>query len=283
MALITIGSIIVSLGLVYFTIPNKIVSGGLTGLATILFFSIGLPVGTVVLCGNLLLVFLQSWLMGFKSAWKTIFSVILTGICIDVLMKGFHIQPATNNPILACLYGGILSGIGVAIVFRAGGTTGGVDIIGLIVNHCLHFPIGDVILITNVFITLIAGYAFGPKLALYGFITIFFSGRVIDAALEGMSIYRSVLIITKHPDDISWAIMEEIHHGVTSIDGRGMYTGKPSNILLVAVRRMEMPRLREIIYEFDPNAFVIVGDARQVLGKGFVSLGEQVEREKKEE
>ena len=280
--MITVGSIITSLGLVYFTIPNKIVSGGLTGLATIMFFTFGLPVGIVVLIGNLFLVFLQSWLIGFKSVWKTIFSVILTGVSIDLLMKVFSVAPATHDPILACLYGGILGGIGVSIVFRAGGTTGGVDIIGQIVNHFYHIPVGDVILGTNLLITFFAGYAFGPELALYGFITIFFSGRVIDAALEGMSIYRTVLIITKNPDELSWGIMEELHHGVTSIDGRGMYTGKPSNILLVAVRRMEMPRLREIIYEFDPHAFVIIGDARQVLGKGFVSLGDQMSPSRKE-
>jgi uncharacterized membrane-anchored protein YitT (DUF2179 family) len=279
--IILIGSAIMTFGLVSFTIPHKIASGGLTGLATVLYHTIGLPVGTVLMIGNLALIALQSWMVGFRSAWKTIISVLFTGFLIDLLMKGFALPSLTKDPILACLYGGILSGIGVGMVFRAGGTTGGVDIIGLILFHVYRIPIGDSILGVNFLITLIAGYAFGPELALYGLITIFFSGKVIDAVLEGISVYRSVIIISKHSEEISWAIMEEIHRGVTNIDGRGMYTGQPTNILLVAVRRMEMPTLRSLVYEFDPDAFMIVGDARQVLGKGFVDLGEQVQREAK--
>ncbi len=278
--IILLGSAIMTFGLVSFTIPNKIVSGGLTGLATIFYSTFGLPVGTVLTLGNLSLIVRQYKAMGFRSAWKTIVSVVFTGFLIDLLMKVYHFPPLTKDPILACLYGGILSGIGVGMVFRAGGTTGGVDIVGLLLQHSYRIPIGDGILGTNFLITVVAGYAFGPELALYGLITVFFSGKVIDAVLEGISVYRSVLIISKQSEEISWAIMEELHRGVTSIDARGMYTGKTTNILVVAARRMEMPQLRSLIYEFDPDAFVIIGDARQVLGKGFIDLGEQVQREK---
>lgn len=282
LAIILTGSAIMTFGSVCFTIPNKIAAGGLMGLATVFYYTIGLPVGTVLAIGNLILIALQSWLIGFKSAWKTIISVVFTGFFIDLLMNVFHIPPLTHNPILACLYGGILSGVGVGIVFRAGGTTGGVDIVGQILHHRYHFPIGDAILATNCLITLFAGFAFGPELALYGLLTIFFSGKVIDAVLEGISVYRSVLIISKNAEEISWGIIEELHRGATCLDGRGMYTGKPTNILLVAVRRMEMPQLRSLIYDLDPDAFVIVGDARQILGKGFINLGDQVQREKME-
>lgn len=278
--LILIGSAIMTAGLVFFIVPNKIVSGGLSGLGTIFYFTLGFPVGTVMTIGNLILISIQSWLIGFRSAWKTVVSVVFTGVLIDLLMNSAHFKPLTHEPILACLYGGILTGIGVGLVFRAGGTTGGVDIVGLILQHLFHIPIGDGILATNFCITLLAGFAFGPDLALYGLITVFFSGKVIDAVLEGITVYRSVMVISKCPDEISWAIMEELHRGVTSIDGRGMYSGQATNILLVAVRRMEMPQLRRLIHEFDPEAFVIVGEACQVLGKGFVSLGDQVRREK---
>lgn len=280
---ILIGSAVMSFGLISFTIPHKIAAGGLTGLATVLYHGVGLPVGTVVLIGNLFLVAMQFYLIGFRSAWKTVVSVIFTGICIDGVMKlvpESTLNLAGDDPILACLYGGLLTGVGVGIVFRAGGTTGGVDIVGLILNRLYRYPIGDSILIVNFLITLSAARVFGPKLALYGLLTAFFSGKVIDAVLEGMASNRSVLIISKAPDEIAWAIMEEMNRGVTAIDGRGMYSGKPTNVLLVAARRMEMPQLRSLIYEFDPDAFVIVGDARQVFGQGFVDLGEQVRREK---
>jgi uncharacterized membrane-anchored protein YitT (DUF2179 family) len=277
--LILFSSFLLSVGLVCFTAPNKIASGGLTGLATVLYFAIGTPIGTVVLIGNLILLGIQAKLVGTGSVWKTILSVVVSSVLTDLMMGPLNIAPLAKDPLLACLYGGILGGIGVGITFRAGGTTGGIDIVALILHHRWHIPIGDTILAANFLITLIAGAVFGPDLALYGLITVFFSGRVIDTVLEGMSVYRSVLIISKQSDEIAWAIIEELHRGVTRLDGLGMYTSRPTHILLVAVRRQEMPTLRSLIHEFDPNAFVIVGETRQILGKGFIDLGEQVRRE----
>ncbi|HOY66548.1 MAG TPA: YitT family protein [Candidatus Ozemobacteraceae bacterium] len=277
--LILFSSFLLSVGLVCFTAPNKIASGGLTGLATVLYFAIGTPIGTVVLIGNLILLGIQAKLVGTGSVWKTILSVVVSSVLTDLMMGPLAIAPLAKDPLLACLYGGILGGIGVGLTFRAGGTTGGIDIVALILHHRWHIPIGDTILAANFLITLIAGAVFGPDLALYGLITVFFSGRVIDTVLEGMSVYRSVLIISKQSDEISWAIIEELHRGVTRLDGLGMYTSRPTHILLVAVRRQEMPTLRCLIHEFDPNAFVIVGETRQILGKGFIDLGEQVRRE----
>jgi uncharacterized membrane-anchored protein YitT (DUF2179 family) len=154
------------------------------------------------------------------------------------------------------------------------------DIVSQILNFRYHIPVGDTILISNILVTGLAGYAFGPELALYGLITVFFSSKVIDAVLEGMSVFRSVMIITRHSDEIAWAIIEDLHRGVTSLEGTGVYSGRPTTVLLTAVRRKEMPILRQIIHEYDPGAFVIVGDARQIIGKGFVNLEEEVRREK---
>ncbi|MBU1106542.1 MAG: YitT family protein [Candidatus Riflebacteria bacterium] len=277
---VIIGSMLVAFSLVAFTIPNKIATGGLTGIATILYYTIGLPVGVVVLLGNLALISLQAWLIGRRSAWKTLLSIIVTSACIEVMMNIYGMPALTKDPILACLYGGIISGVGIGITFKAGGTTGGVDIISQILHFRFHFPVGDVILFSNIIVTFMAGYAFGPELALYGLITVFFSSKVIDAVLEGMSVFRSVFIISKFPDEISWAIIEDLHRGVTCINGVGVYSAKPTSILLTAVRRKEMPILRQIIYEYDPDAFVIVGDARQIIGRGFVKLGDEVRREK---
>jgi len=277
--LILFSAFLLSLSLVCFTAPNKIASGGLTGLATVLYFAVGTPIGTMVLIGNLLLLALQAKMIGLGSVWKTVMSVIVTSVLTDLMMGPLHVAPLAKDPLLACLYGGILSGIGVGLTFRAGGTTGGIDIVALIFHHRWHVPIGDTILGANFLITIIAGMVFGPDLALYGLITVFFSGRVIDTVLEGMSVYRSVLIISKQADEIGWGIIEELHRGVTRLDGIGMYTSRPTHILLVAVRRQEMPILRSLVHEFDPNAFVIVGETRQILGKGFIDLGEQVRRE----
>jgi len=277
---VILGAILLGFSLAAFTVPNKIATGGLTGCATILFYTIGLPVGATILTGNVILISLQAWLIGRRSAWKTLLSIIITSATIEILMNIVQMKALTHDPILACLYGGIISGVGVGITFKAGGTTGGMDIVSQMLHFKFHVPVGDVILISNVFVTAMAGYAFGPELALYGLITVFFSSKVIDAVLEGMSVFRSVMIITQHSDEIGWAIIEDLHRGVTRLEGTGVYTGLKTTILMTAVRRKEMPILRQIIHEYDPNAFVIVGDARQIIGKGFVNLDDEVRREK---
>ncbi len=276
---IVFGAFACAFGLVAFTIPNKIATGGLNGIATILFYSINFPVGATILIGNLFLVALQTKVIGKKSAWKTILSIIFTSLFIEVLMNLIKLPPLTTNPVLACLYGGILIGAGVGFTFRAGGTTGGIDIISQILNHKFHFPIGEINLILNCFVAIGAGFAFGPELALYGLLTLFFSSKVIDTVIEGIAVNRNVLIISQHSDEIGWAIIEDLHRGVTCLNGYGVYSARPTNILMTAIRRRELPILRRIVHSFDPNAFLIVGDARQVLGRGFKTLTDELKIE----
>ena len=273
---IIFGSIIVAFSLVGFTVPNKIATGGLSGIATILYYSLGTPLSITIFLGNFGLVIAQVLVIGKRSAWKTLMSVSVTSAFIALFTNILHLQALTHNGILACLYGGILLGIGIGITFRGGGTTGGMDIISQILHAKFHFPIGDTILISNCFVTVAAGYVFGPELALYGLVTVFFTGKVIDAVLEGISVFRNVFIVSQHSDEISWSIIEDLHRGVTCINGSGVYSAKPTNILMTAIRRRELPMLRRIIYNYDPTAFVIIGDARQVIGRGFVKLDDEI-------
>ena len=277
---ILLGSIILAFSLVAFTIPNKIVAGGLSGIATILFYVLNTPVGMFMLVCNALLIILQAKMIGRKSAWKTLLSIITVSITIEVMMNVFELQPLTGEPILACLYGGLLAGVGVGLAFKGGGTTGGIDIVSQIMHIRYRIPVGDVILISNIIITFLAGLAFGPELALYGLITVFFSGKVIDSVLEGMSVFRTVFIMSKQYEELGWAIIEELHRGVTCLNGYGVYSGKDSYTLLTVVRRREIPMLRNIIYDIDPKAFVIIADSRQVLGRGFISFDNEIRREK---
>ncbi|MGM0599995.1 MAG: YitT family protein [Candidatus Rifleibacteriota bacterium] len=277
---ILLGSIILAFSLVAFTIPNKIVAGGLSGIATILFYVLNTPVGMFMLVCNALLIILQAKMIGKKSAWKTLLSILTVSIAIELMMNFFEIGPMTKDPILAGLYGGLLAGIGVGLAFKGGGTTGGIDIVSQILNIRYRIPIGDVILLSNIFITFFAGISFGPELALYGLITVFFSGKVIDSVLEGMSVFRTVFIMSKNYEELGWAIIEELHRGVTCLNGYGVYSGKDSFILLTVVRRREIPMLRNIIYDIDPKAFVIIGDSRQVLGRGFVNFDNEIRRVK---
>ncbi len=271
-----VGAILLALSMTAFTVPNKIAPGGVSGIATILYFVAGMPVGITILLCNILLIAMQAKIIGRGSAWKTLFSIIVNSAVIELMMNVFPVAPMTTNPILAGLYGGILSGLGVGITFKAGGTSGGMDIVSQILNYRYRIPIGEVTLISNIIVTSLAGLTFGVELALYGLIMVFFTSKVIDIVLEGMSVFRTVMIISKHADVLSWAIIEELHRGVTNLEGIGMYSGKPVGVLLTAIRRGELPALRRIIYEQDPKAFVIIGDARQVIGHGFIKLEDEV-------
>lgn len=274
---VVLGAVLLAFGVASFTVPNKITTAGLNGVATIIYYALGFPVGATILVGNVVLMSLQTYIIGTRSAWKTLLSIFVTSLSIEVFMI---FPPLTTDPILACLYGGIISGIGVGLTFKVGGTTGGADIITQILNYKYHLPVGDVMLGTNVIISTVAGIVFGPELALYGLLTVFMSVKVVDSVLEGMSVYRTVMILSKHADEIGWAIIEDLRRGVTCLSGYGVYSGQQTNVLLTAVRRGEVPLLRQIIHEYDPDAFVIIGDARQVMGKGFVNLDDQVRHEK---
>ncbi len=274
------GALLLAFSMTAFTVPNRIAPGGISGIATILFFVVKMPVGFTILICNIILIAMQAKIIGRGSAWKTLFSIIVNSAAIEVMMNIMPVAPMTTNPILAGLYGGILSGIGVGITFKAGGTSGGMDIVSQILHYKYRIPIGDVTLVSNIVVTGLAGFTFGAELALYGLITVFFTSKVIDAVLEGMSVFRTVMIISKQSDVIGWAIIEELHRGVTSLEGIGMYSGKPVGVLLTAIRRGELPILRRIVYENDPKAFVIVGDARQVIGHGFTKLEDEVRFQK---
>lgn len=274
------GALLLAFSMTAFTVPNRIAPGGISGIATILFFVVKMPVGFTILICNIVLIAMQAKIIGRGSAWKTLFSIIVNSAAIEVMMNIIPVAPMTTNPILAGLYGGILSGIGVGITFKAGGTSGGMDIVSQILHYKYRIPIGDVTLVSNIVVTGLAGFTFGAELALYGLITVFFTSKVIDAVLEGMSVFRTVTIISKQSDVIGWAIIEELHRGVTSLEGIGMYSGKPVGVLLTAIRRGELPILRRIVYDNDPKAFVIVGDARQVIGHGFTKLEDEVRFQK---
>ncbi len=274
------GALLLAFSMTAFTVPNRIAPGGISGIATILFFVVKMPVGFTILICNIVLIAMQAKIIGRGAAWKTLFSIIVNSAAIEVMMNVMPVAPMTTNPILAGLYGGILSGIGVGITFKAGGTSGGMDIVSQILHYKYRIPIGDVTLVSNIVVTGLAGFTFGAELALYGLITVFFTSKVIDAVLEGMSVFRTVTIISKQSDVIGWAIIEELHRGVTSLEGIGMYSGKPVGVLLTAIRRGELPILRRIVYDNDPKAFVIVGDARQVIGQGFTKLEDEVRFQK---
>lgn len=288
---LTFGSLILAYCVAAFTAPNNIVPAGLTGIGTILYGVKQIPIGLTVLLGNIVLIALQIKLVGKKSAWKTVYVTFVSSIATDLMMGTYHfsemspymtfldnlkVEPVTSDLFLAVCYGGLCSGFGTSLVFKSGGTTGGTDIITQIIHFAYKLPIASVSLTLSAAVLIAAACFKGLPLAMYSLIYVFISSKVVDMALDGISNFRNVFIFTSEPEVIGWAIIEDLRRGATCLEGTGIYSGKKTNILMTAIRRGELPMLRTLVYEYDPKAFVIVGDARQILGQGFAKLEDEI-------
>jgi uncharacterized membrane-anchored protein YitT (DUF2179 family) len=180
-----------------------------------------------------------------------------------------YVPAVTSDPLLYSLYGGLLDGVGVGLVLRASGTTGGTDIIARMVERRFGVAPGRTILFIDMAILVGAFFLYGPDKTLYALLVAFVATRTIDATLAAGKESRQLFIITGHADTIIRAVFAELGRGVTVLDGRGGYTRRPRTVLVVAVARSEMGIMKAIIHEHDPNAFVIIGEALEVLGEGF--------------
>ncbi len=270
-ALIAVGAVLVALAADLFAIPNKVVPGGVTGIATILHYTLGTPVGAITLALNVPL-FLAGirWGGGMRFAARTLFATVIMTLSIDFFAP--RVQPITHDPLLYTLYGGILDGIGVGLVFRARGTTGGTDILAQLLNRWIDISLSVWLLVLNVLILGAAGMVFGWEQALYALILSFVSSRTIDVVQEGLSYSKSAFIVSNHAASIRRAIIEQLGRGVTVLQGWGGYTESQRTILLSVVAQSEVSQLKELIHSIDEQAFVIIGQAQEVLGEGFKKL-----------
>ena len=264
---ITLGVFITALGLDIFLIPNRLAAGGVSGLATVVFYTIGFPVGVTMAILNVFLFVAGVRIYGIKYGLKTIYGAFSLAFLVDILYP--FLPKLVNEPFLGTLYGGILTGLGVGIVFLFEGNTGGTDIIAQILHKYVNLPLGQIFLLVDSAVMLLAGLAFGAKLALYGMIAVFISGRVIDLVQEGLSLEKAAYIISGKPQEIGRRILTELNRGVTSFPSRGLYTGKERETLFCVVSRRELPELKKLVREVDEKAFVIITDVREVVGEGF--------------
>jgi len=267
---LAVGSVIMSLGLVLFLIPGRIAPGGVSGIGIVLHYLFNLPVGMVMLVFNIPLFIFGIKVLGTQFGPRTLFSFIMVSVTTDIFDRVLHLGAATDNLLLTSIFGGILLGIGLGIVFRFKGTTGGSDILGQIIHKYSNVSIGTGILIVDFFIISLAGMAFhNINLALYGLISLYFSSKVLDLILDGIDYARSFYIVSEKQDDIIAAITKDMSRGGTEISGKGFYTRKERNILYTVVARKEVAMLRQLIQKIDPDAFVIIANVHEVIGEGF--------------
>jgi uncharacterized membrane-anchored protein YitT (DUF2179 family) len=267
-AQIVVGSILVAVGTNLFLVPNKVVSGGVTGVAIIAHYLIKTPVGVMVLALNVPLLWL-GWRYGggVRFFVRTAVSVIVLALAID--LTAALLAPPTQDRLLVICYGGLLDGFGTGLVFRGRGTTGGTDILARLAHRALGIGIGQALLGMNVVIFVAAGFIFGAEPVMVALALAFVSARVLDLTQSGFSAARSALIITGRSDGVRDAILHRLGRGVTVIEGRGGYSGEPRPILYVVVAAHEAGRLKRLVAEVDPDAFVAFTPAQEVLGEGF--------------
>ena len=271
--LILAGAILQALSLRIFLVPAKLASGGVTGIAMIINHFTNLPIGTMVLIGNIPL-FILGWrfLGGKRFAVKTAVAVVTYALFVDLLVLFLPAKGLTDDIVLNSLYGAVVSGIGYGLVYRGQGTSGGSDILARILNNWKGVSMSQSYLMVDGLVILTAGFVFGPKQALYALITLYVSGLVAETVLEGPSVVRTAMIVTGQPEQVAEKIMEDMARGVTLLTGKGAYTGEERSILYCVVIRSEVPQLKAIIHEIDPQAFMVIGQAHEALGEGFKPL-----------
>lgn len=278
------GSILTAASINIFLVPYKIAPGGVTGLATVVYYLSGgrFPVGMTMLALNIPLFIAGIKFIGGRFAVRTLFSTFFLSLVIDAtepftsyfvghyLSKLENMAP-TPDLLLYSIFGGFLMGAGLGVVFKSGATTGGTDLAARIVHHFIPgFTIGQILLFIDASVVVFAAVSFRSfQLAMYAIVTLFIASKIIDAILEGVNFAKALFIISDKSDKIAERILRDLDRGVTALKGTGMYTGNGKQVLFCVVHRNQLPRLKEMVREIDKKAFIVLADIREVLGEGF--------------
>ncbi|TRZ70254.1 MAG: YitT family protein [Bacteroidetes bacterium] len=276
--LILIGSFILASGLVLFITPYKIIPGGVYGISIVLHYLFGTPVGLVALCFDIPLTIIGVKVLGPRFGYKTVLGFSLTAIFTDTLTYFWGFEPLVKgDALLSSIFGGVMVGLGLGLIFRSKATSGGSDIIAMIIAKKTRLPLGMLMIYVDSVIVLLGLLVFQDwKIPLYSWIVIFITGKVIDIVITGISYDKSIFIISEKHEEIRDKIINNLNRGGTYIEGKGMFNMADRKIIFTVVSRREVAILEEYIHEIDPKAFLTVTDATEILGEGFRSLKEKV-------
>jgi uncharacterized membrane-anchored protein YitT (DUF2179 family) len=270
----TAGVLMTAFALDAFLVPNKLVAGGVAGLATVIYyaakaqFGMALSVGLQMLVMNVVLLLAAWYFRGWRYVAKTLYGAIALSIAVDV-MAPFTPHLASSDLLLAGIWGGVVSGLGMGLVFKGGGNTGGTDIVAQLLAGRFPFGVGQLMLVIDGMISLLAALEFGPNVALYGVVAIYVATTSIDLVLEGISVEMAVIIISDEADTIGEAINTEMGRGATRLEATGVYTGQSRGTLYVVLSRNEIDDLKALVKNYDPTAMVIISNVHEAIGEGF--------------
>jgi uncharacterized membrane-anchored protein YitT (DUF2179 family) len=278
-SMILIGAFIMASGFVLFITPYKIVPGGVYGISIVLHYILGTPVGMMALAFDIPLTLIGIKILGPRFGIKTVVGFLATAIFMDTITYFYGAEPlVVGDALLSSIFGGLFLGVGLGLIFKAKATSGGSDIVAMIIGKYTKMPIGQLIIIVDSAIVLVGLIAFDDwKIPLYSLIVIFITGKVVDVILEGMSYDKVLFIISDKSLEIRDKIVGDLNRGGTFLNGEGMYKRDEKSIIFTVVSRREMSMLREFINQIDPNAFVTAINSNEILGNGFKSLNDKIE------
>jgi uncharacterized membrane-anchored protein YitT (DUF2179 family) len=263
---IILGAVLMGVGIEEFLVPNKILDGGIVGISIILSHLSGWKLGWFIFVLNI-----PFFYIGYKQIGKTFALSTLLGIAVlSATTLLLHDVPVfTEDLLLATVFGGIVLGIGVGMVIRYGGSLDGTEILAILVNKKLPFSVGEIIMFFNIFIFGTAGFVFGWNRAMYSILAYFIAFKTIDVVIRGLDESKSAWIISENHQVIGEAILARLGRGVTYLNGEGAYTGEDKKVIFCVITRLEEAKLKAIVEEIDPNAFLAVADIAEVRGGRF--------------
>ncbi|MDD3095160.1 MAG: YitT family protein [Candidatus Neomarinimicrobiota bacterium] len=267
---IVVGSLIMASALMFFLIPNKISAGGISGISTIFYHVWGWRAGITMLAMNIPLFLIGVRVFGKKFGLKTLWGIFWISIFTDLIDVIIDIPPATHEPMLAAIYGGLLLGIGLGIIMKGRGTTGGSDIIARIMNKYLHISLGNSFIVIDTIIIISVGMVFrNVDLILFCLISLVISSKIVDIIIEGNPSEKAITVITMNGERIAGRIIEEVKRGVTANISKGLYSNREKMTLYCVVATRQIEQIRRIVKQEDPSAFVTVTNVSIMQGEGF--------------
>jgi uncharacterized membrane-anchored protein YitT (DUF2179 family) len=264
--LITMGAIIMGVGLEIFLVPNNVIDGGIVGISIILSHLTGLKLGLYIFILNIPFFFIGYKQIGKTFAFSTLYGIIILSVTTIFL----HPVPAfTQDILLASLFGGIVLGIGVGMVIRYGGSLDGTEILAILSSRKLPFSVGEIIMIVNLFILSSAGFVFSWDRAMYSLLAYYVAFKMIDITIKGLDESKSVWIISENYEQIGDALLHRLGRGVTYLKGEGAFSGDEKKVIFCVITRLEEAKLKDIVAEHDPSAFLAIADIAEVRGGRF--------------
>jgi uncharacterized membrane-anchored protein YitT (DUF2179 family) len=263
-----VGCLLSAVAINSFLVPHHLLSGGVSGIAIILYYLFKFPIGVQILAMNVPLVYAAYRLLGKEYTIKTLYGTALFSFFVDATgyLANFTV---VDDPILSAITGGIITGIGSGLIFKANGSGGGLDIVSSIIKKYYSMNVGAASFSINCMIMLVAAILFGIKLAILTLISMFIAANITDNVVEGINRKKTVYIVSYKTDEILKAILKEVGRGATILRGEGAFTRQDKQVIFVVVTLTQIGQIKLLVQESDPNAFMIVQDAVEVMGRGF--------------